>query len=81
MAVPTLLIMAVSVFVLIRLIPGDPASSSCWATLRIQRAWPICAQRLGLDQSLPVQFAIWFGNVLQGDLGQFDHVRASRFSR
>ena len=26
MAVPTLLIMAVSVFVLIRLIPGDPAS-------------------------------------------------------
>ena len=27
-------------------------------------------RRLGLDQSLPVQFVIWFGNVLQGDLGQ-----------
>ena len=35
-----------------------------------RRASPICAQRLGLDQSLPIQFVIWFGNVLQGDLGQ-----------
>ena len=26
--------------------------------------------RLGLDQSLPVQFGIWFGNLLKGDLGQ-----------
>jgi peptide/nickel transport system permease protein len=69
MALPTLLIVAVSVFVLIRLIPGDPAQLMLGdladpASLADLRA------RLGLDRSLPVQFAIWFGNLLQGDLGQ-----------
>ncbi|WP_439499383.1 ABC transporter permease [Bosea sp. (in: a-proteobacteria)] len=69
MALPTLLIVAISVFVLIRLIPGDPAQLMLGdladpASLADLRA------RLGLDRSLPVQFAIWFGNLLQGDLGQ-----------
>ncbi|MCP3404565.1 ABC transporter permease [Bradyrhizobium sp. CCGB01] len=69
MALPTLLIVAVSVFVLIRLIPGDPAqlmlgdlaTPASLADLRV---------RLGLDQNLPVQFGIWFGKVLTGDFGQ-----------
>ena len=68
MAIPTLLIVAVAVFVLIRLIPGDPAqlllgdlaTPASLADLRAQ---------LGLDRSLPAQFGIWFGHVLQGDLG------------
>ncbi len=69
MAIPTLLIVAVSVFVLIRLIPGDPAQLMLGdlanpASLADLRA------RLGLDQSWPVQFGIWFGNVLHGDLGK-----------
>jgi len=69
MAIPTLLIMAASVFALIRLIPGDPASLMLGdladpASLSDLRA------RLGLDRSLPEQFAIWFGNVLAGDLGR-----------
>ena len=69
MAVPTLLIVAVSVFVLIRLIPGDPASLMLGdladpASLADLRA------RLGLDRGIVVQFAIWFGHLLQGDLGQ-----------
>lgn len=68
MAVPTLLIMAVSVFVLIRLIPGDPASLML-GDLADPASLADLRQRLGLDQSLPVQFGIWFGHVLQGDLG------------
>jgi peptide/nickel transport system permease protein len=68
MAVPTLLIMAVSVFVLIRLIPGDPASLML-GDLADPASLADLRQRLGLDQSLPVQFMIWFGNVLHGDLG------------
>ncbi len=68
MAIPTLLIVALSVFFLIRLIPGDPASLMLGdladpASLADLRA------RLGLDQPMPVQFAIWFSNVLAGDLG------------
>jgi peptide/nickel transport system permease protein len=66
---PTLLIMAVSVFVLIRLIPGDPASLML-GDLADAASLADLQKRLGLDQSLPVQFAIWFGNVLQGDLGK-----------
>lgn len=68
MAIPTLVIVAISVFVLIRLIPGDPAQlllgdmadPSSLADLRTH---------LGLDRSIWEQFIIWFGNVLHGDLG------------
>lgn len=68
MAIPTLLLVAVSVFVLIRLIPGDPAmlmlgdmaDPDSLASLRAS---------FGLDRPLPVQFAIWLGQVIQGDLG------------
>lgn len=68
MAVPTLLIVAVTVFALIRLIPGDPvtlmlgdmADPSAVADLR---------RSLGLDQSIPVQFLYWLGHVLSGDFG------------
>lgn len=68
MAIPTLLIVAVSVFVLIRLIPGDPASLML-GDLATPASLADLRARLGLDQSLPVQFAIWFGNLLRGDLG------------
>ncbi|HEV2674987.1 MAG TPA: ABC transporter permease [Aliidongia sp.] len=69
MALPTLLIVAVSVFILIRLIPGDPATlmlgdQATPANLADLRA------RLGLDRSLPTQFLLWAGHVLRGDFGQ-----------
>jgi peptide/nickel transport system permease protein len=68
MAVPTLLIVAITVFAMIRLIPGDPvtlmlgdmADPSAVADLR---------RSLGLDQPIPVQFLYWLGNVLSGDFG------------
>jgi peptide/nickel transport system permease protein len=69
MAIPTLLIVAVSVFVLIRLIPGDPASLML-GDLADEASLADLRARLGLDQSILVQFAIWFGNLLVGDLGQ-----------
>jgi peptide/nickel transport system permease protein len=69
MALPTLLIVAVSVFVLIRLIPGDPAQLML-GDLATPASLADLRARLGLDQSLPVQFGIWFGNILHGDFGQ-----------
>ena len=68
MALPTLLIVAISVFVLIRLIPRDPASLML-GDLATPASIADLRARLGLDQSLPVQFGIWFGNLLRGDLG------------
>jgi len=68
MAVPTLFIMAVSVFALIRLIPGDPAALML-GDMADPASLSDLRERLGLNESLPVQFAIWFGNIFQGDLG------------
>ena len=62
MAVPTLLIVAVAVFVMIRLIPGDPAPNCCWATWRRRAALADLRARLGLDQTWAAQFGIWFDN-------------------
>ena len=68
MSAITLSLVAVTVFVLIRLVPGDAASlmlgeSATEAQLEILR------QRWGLDQPLPIQFVYWMGDVLRGDLG------------
>ena len=68
MAIPTLLIVAVSVFVLIRLIPGDPAQLLL-GDLATPASLADLRARLGLDRSVLAQFGIWFGHVLQGDLG------------
>lgn len=69
MAAPTLLIVAVSVFALIRLIPGDPAALML-GDLADPASLADLRQRLGLDKNLGVQFAIWFGHLLEGDLGR-----------
>jgi peptide/nickel transport system permease protein len=66
--VPVLFVVSCMVFLILRLAPGDPAaviagSSATNADIEQIRA------RLGLDRSLPVQFGIWLGRVLQGDLG------------
>jgi peptide/nickel transport system permease protein len=68
MALPTLLIVAVAVFVLIRLIPGDPAQLLLGDLADPVRLGELRA-RLGLDQSWWVQFGLWAGHALQGDLG------------
>ena len=65
---PAWLIMGSLAFALIRLIPGDPA-----AVLLGMEATPQAVAelrvRLGLDRPLPVQFALWLGRVLEGELG------------
>lgn len=68
MALPTVVIVSITVFALIRFIPGDPA-----ALMLGDMAQPdqIAAMRseLGLDKSIP-QFLIWSENVLTGDFGR-----------
>jgi peptide/nickel transport system permease protein len=72
--VPVLGVVAVVVFLLIHLTPGDPAavmlgpeaSAADVAALR---------EQLGLNDPLYVQFFRWLGGVLQGDLGQSLFIR------
>jgi len=66
---PVLLIVAVLVFAMLRLTPGDPAAVLAGDAASTEQIAQIRAD-LGLDRSIPAQFAIWFGHVLTGDLGQ-----------
>jgi peptide/nickel transport system permease protein len=67
--IPVLLIVAVLVFLMLRLTPGDPAAILAGDAASGEQIAAIRAS-LGLDRSLPVQFGIWFGNLMQGELGQ-----------
>jgi peptide/nickel transport system permease protein len=67
--IPVLVIVAVLVFLLLRLTPGDPASILAGDAASTQQIEEI-RQTLGLDRPLPVQFGIWVGDLLRGDLGR-----------
>ena len=67
--VPVLLVVAVLVFLVLRLTPGDPAAVLAGDAATTEQIAQIRAN-LGLDRSIPEQFVIWFGRLLQGDLGQ-----------
>lgn len=67
--VPTLIILAILVFLMIRAIPGDPAVT----VLGVQATPAKVAQmrrQMGLDKSLPEQFGIFVGQIVRGDLGK-----------
>jgi len=59
----------VLVFLMLRLTPGDPAAVLAGDQATTEQIAMIRAN-LGLDRSIPEQFVIWFGHLLQGDLGQ-----------
>jgi peptide/nickel transport system permease protein len=66
--IPTFLFILVVVFVLVRLLPGDPTSA-----ILGDRALDADVERinhdLGLDRSIPVQFGLFLKSVAMGDLG------------
>ena len=65
---PVMAVVAVVVFMLIHLTPGDPAAliaGDLATTDDIDRL----RTALGLDQPLPTQFVGWLGRILSGDLG------------
>lgn len=69
---PVMGIVVVFVFLLVRLAPGDPAT-----ILAGDYATPENIQKirtgLGLDRPIHIQFAIYAGNLLRGDLGKSLH--------
>jgi peptide/nickel transport system permease protein len=72
--VPVLLVVAVFVFLLLRLTPGDPAAIMAGDAATAEQIELIRAD-LGLDRPIVVQFGIWLGKVLTGDLGESFYFR------
>jgi peptide/nickel transport system permease protein len=67
--VPVMLIVAVLVFLMLRLTPGDPAAVIAGDNANAEQI-ALIRTRLGLDQPILVQFFIWFGQILHGDFGE-----------
>jgi peptide/nickel transport system permease protein len=68
LTIPTLLLVAAAVFTLIRLVPGDPVQLMLGDAADAAQVAEM-RHGLGLDQPLPVQFGLWLGRVVRGDLG------------
>ncbi|ADU68592.1 glutathione ABC transporter permease GsiC [Pantoea sp. At-9b] len=67
--IPTLLIVAVLVFLFVHLLPGDPARLIAGSDADAQVV-ALVRQELGLDQPLIQQFWHFILNAVQGDFGQ-----------
>jgi len=68
-AIPVVFLASLAVFLLMRLVPGDPAQTLAGPDASPQVVEAM-RRELGLDQPLPVQYALWLAHILRGDLGQ-----------
>jgi peptide/nickel transport system permease protein len=73
-SLPILLVVSALVFVVLRVLPVDPAAMSMppnatRAEIEMKR------QEMGLDRPLPEQYAIWLARTVKGDLGSSIHFR------
>ncbi len=67
--IPVMAVVATVVFLLLRLTTGDPAAIIAGDNATAQDVAAVRA-KLGLDRPMVQQFAIWLGNIAQGDLGE-----------
>lgn len=68
LAIPALLGLMVLTFVLVRVVPADPATTLAGETATPQQVQEI-RRKYGFDRPLYEQFAIYVGQVVRGDLG------------
>ncbi|CAN5159689.1 ABC transporter permease [soil metagenome] len=68
LTIPVLFIMSIVVFLIIRLVPGDPVRTMLGFRATAANVAEIRHQ-LGLDQNLFAQYVNWIGALFRGDLG------------
>lgn len=69
LTLPTLLLASVAIFLLLRLIPGDPVVLVAGSDATPEQVQAV-RRDLGLDRPLPAQYATWLGRVVRGDFGR-----------
>lgn len=67
--VAVLCVASIVVFLMLRMMPGDTAVIVAGADATDDQLEAV-RQELGLDQPLPIQYAVWVGQVVRGDLGR-----------
>ena len=68
-AIPVLLGISVIVFLIMAMIPGDPATAILGSYATPENVEKL-NRDLGLDNPLVQRYFIWLGNMLQGDFGR-----------
>lgn len=68
LTIPTLFVMSIAVFLIIRLVPGDPVRTMLGFRATDENV-AVLRRQLGLDQSLLAQYLHWIGALLRSDLG------------
>ena len=66
--IPVMGVVAATVFLMLRLSPGDPAAVIAGDTATAAEI-ALMRERLGLDAPLLQQFFVWLWNICRGDLG------------
>ena len=73
LAVPTLLVLSVVIFVMLRIVPGDPVD----VYVTIAQVGRVddeerekIRKKLGLDRHISIQYGVWLKGVFTGDFGQ-----------
>jgi peptide/nickel transport system permease protein len=67
--IPVMLIVAVIVFLMLRLTPSDPAAIIAGDNATAEQVAEI-RKRLGLEEPILTQFTIWMSRTLRGDFGE-----------
>jgi peptide/nickel transport system permease protein len=76
---PTFAFILVVIFIIVRLLPGDPASAIIGDRATDADVARINAE-LGLDKPIPVQFGIFVAHVFRGELGDSIRLHVSVFN-
>jgi ABC-type dipeptide/oligopeptide/nickel transport system permease component len=69
LSIPVFLGVVTIVFLVVRVIPGDPAVAAL-GDYASKEAVEALRRQMGLDESLPLQYVHFLGNLLRGDLGK-----------
>jgi peptide/nickel transport system permease protein len=67
--IPTVVLVGVFAFLLIHMVPGDPAMVMLGSDATPQQL-EMMRKEMGLDQPLITQFMLWAGKAVRGDLGR-----------
>lgn len=67
---PIFFLMTIIVFVLIRMVPGDPVDVMYGSEGMDEARREVLRHDLGLDQSIVIQYVRWLGRAVTGDLGR-----------
>lgn len=70
LTLPTIFIVSVLVFLIVRVMPGDVTNLLLQDVRYSQQDAAALRERLGIDRPFLVQYGDWVGGLLQGDLGR-----------